>query len=274
MKKNGYTISEMSKLLGVTTHMLRHYEKVGIIHPVVDEENGYRYYSVIDTRRFNLSRSLMQCGLSLEQCAHVMSDMPLEEFSALVEKNIQEQKLQIERSKIAIAYLRTACDTYRSLSRKVDRVWVECFPPMWRLNLSQNEKARQTDSLLRQQERWLSCLPAVFWVSRIERATLRDFSQGTIDYGYGLMCYERDALALGFEKTPEVEEVPGGDYLMTIHRKSDRGPFTWEDIRALTDYLKKENISLFGDAFSHIVASRVEEGREVNYHRMFCKIYS
>ncbi|MBQ4266335.1 MAG: MerR family DNA-binding transcriptional regulator, partial [Clostridia bacterium] len=45
-----YTISEMSKLLGVTTHMLRYYEKIGIIRPVVNPENGYRYYSVVDTR--------------------------------------------------------------------------------------------------------------------------------------------------------------------------------------------------------------------------------
>lgn len=46
-----YTISEMAELLGVTTHMLRHYEKVGIIRSETSEESGYRYYSVIDTRR-------------------------------------------------------------------------------------------------------------------------------------------------------------------------------------------------------------------------------
>ena len=40
-----YAISEMASLLGVTTHMLRHYEKVGIIAPEVNKENGYRYYT-------------------------------------------------------------------------------------------------------------------------------------------------------------------------------------------------------------------------------------
>ena len=33
-----YTISEMAELLGVTTHMLRHYEKVGIIGPETSEQ--------------------------------------------------------------------------------------------------------------------------------------------------------------------------------------------------------------------------------------------
>ena len=51
-----YTISEMASLLGVTTHTLRYYEKMGLIRPEVNEDTGYRYYTVTDTRRFNLCR--------------------------------------------------------------------------------------------------------------------------------------------------------------------------------------------------------------------------
>ena len=40
-----YTISEMASLLGVTTHTLRYYEKMGLIHPEVNEDTGYRYYT-------------------------------------------------------------------------------------------------------------------------------------------------------------------------------------------------------------------------------------
>ena len=42
-----YTISEMASLLGVTTHTLRYYEKMGLIHPEVNEDTGYRYYTVM-----------------------------------------------------------------------------------------------------------------------------------------------------------------------------------------------------------------------------------
>ena len=37
-----YTISEMASLLGVTTHTLRYYEKMGLIHPEVNEDTGYQ----------------------------------------------------------------------------------------------------------------------------------------------------------------------------------------------------------------------------------------
>lgn len=36
-----YTISEMAALLGVTTHTLRYYEKMGLIQPEVNRETGY-----------------------------------------------------------------------------------------------------------------------------------------------------------------------------------------------------------------------------------------
>ena len=49
-----YTISEMASLLGVTTHTLRYYEKMGLIHPEVNEDTGYRYYTVTDTQRILL----------------------------------------------------------------------------------------------------------------------------------------------------------------------------------------------------------------------------
>lgn len=58
-----YTISEMAALLGVTTHTLRYYEKMGLIQPEVNRETGYRYYTVTDTRRFNLCRELRAGGL-------------------------------------------------------------------------------------------------------------------------------------------------------------------------------------------------------------------
>lgn len=67
-----YTISEMASLLGVTTHTLRYYEKMGLIRPEVNEETGYRYYTVTDTRRFNLCRELRAAELSLEECRELI----------------------------------------------------------------------------------------------------------------------------------------------------------------------------------------------------------
>lgn len=272
--KQKYTISEMAELLGVTTHMLRHYEKMGIIRPEVNPENGYRFYSVIDTRRFNLSREFLACGLSLEQCAQLMGEMDDQGTEALLKDAIAQQQRQIEKSRIAIRFMGNVLREYPRLEELVGRVWVENLPVMWRLNVSEKEKAVLTPEALAQREQWLSCLPAVYWTSRIRKDTLRCFGSGPIDYEYGLMCYENDAIALRLKLTRDVERIPGGDYLVTIHEKSDRGAFTWENLSALTDYIQREHISVHGDAFPHILASRRAGDTMRNYHRVFMKIFS
>lgn len=134
-----YTIGEMSQLLGVTPHMLRYYEKVGIIRPETNNATGYRYYSVVDTRRFNLSRALFSSGISLERCSEILQGMPQPELEALPDEKIAEQKRQIQRTQIAIQYMESVKETYRSLDSQVGQVRIQYFPRFWRLNLSQNE---------------------------------------------------------------------------------------------------------------------------------------
>lgn len=43
-----YRISDVAKLLGITTEAIRYYEDQGIITPTKSEKSGYRYYCVWD----------------------------------------------------------------------------------------------------------------------------------------------------------------------------------------------------------------------------------
>ena len=42
--KTYYTISEIGKLLGLTTDAIRFYEKKGLVHPKLHPHNHYRMY--------------------------------------------------------------------------------------------------------------------------------------------------------------------------------------------------------------------------------------
>ena len=48
---NRYTIHEIAKLLGISTDAIRLYEKEGLVTPVHDPQNGYRYYETLDIQR-------------------------------------------------------------------------------------------------------------------------------------------------------------------------------------------------------------------------------
>lgn len=269
-----YTISEMASLLGVTTHMLRHYEKVGIIEPEVNEENGYRYYTVLDTRRFNLSRLLLSCGFSLEQCTELMGDLPMEDIDGMLSE--RQRKLAVEAKLVQhkIRYLQSWREMLPALEEDVGKIQIEHFPRMWRLNLSHVETAKADEELQKEKLQWLACFPAAKWVSRIPYHVLKQFGTGPIEYDFGLMIKEDDGRELGLRRSAFVEKIPEGDFLTVVHRKEDRGPFTWEDINAMTQYLAENGLTFFGDAFSTIQASVKIDGKQINYHKMMVKVFS
>lgn len=269
-----YTISEMASLLGVTTHMLRHYEKMGIISPEVNEQTGYRYYTVLDTRRFNLCRQLFSTGLSLETCAKLMHEMMPFEIERTLLKQMDRIRMESERLKIAQRYLQTQLDALPTLDNDVGRIYIEHHDPMWRLNLSDMEVSHHDKVLEAEKQQWLELMPATFWVSKIPHEELKQFSEGEIGYGYGLMCYEEDARKLGLRRTANVEIIPGGDYVVLLHCKADRGPFRWKDIQNMSEYLKKRGLAYFGDGYSYVVASQDKECTPVNYHKLIVKIFA
>lgn len=267
-----YTISEMATLLGVSTHTLRYYEKIGILAPEVNEQTGYRYYTVLDTRRFNLSRQLFSAGVPLETCAKLMSGLPESEIEQILVHQITALQKESERIQSAIRYLQDTLELVPAMQNAYSTIYIEHLKPMWRLNLSVLEKADPDPVLEREKQIWLEQMPATFWVSKIPHEELCRFAQGTIGYGYGLMCYAEDAHKLGLRRTPDVELVPGGDYAVLLHQKNDRLPWRWDDIRPMSEFLQERGVTNFGDGFSYVVGSGEKNGNPVNFHKLMVKL--
>lgn len=88
--KNYFLISEFAKLRGININSLRYYEKMGILKPaLIDENNGYRYYSLEQIPILNNIILCIQLGI------------PLKELVELIDKdgNLQSQKL-LEKGKL------------------------------------------------------------------------------------------------------------------------------------------------------------------------------
>lgn len=67
-KKGMYLIGEFSKIAKVSIDTIRHYEDVGILLPhFVDEETGYRYYSVQELQRLKYIRKFVNVGFTLKE---------------------------------------------------------------------------------------------------------------------------------------------------------------------------------------------------------------
>lgn len=68
-------IGQMGKLNNLSVQTLRHYEKVGLLKPsYINENTGYRYYSMKDFNTIDLIKQCKAMGLSLEEIKGVINN--------------------------------------------------------------------------------------------------------------------------------------------------------------------------------------------------------
>lgn len=102
-----YKIGDFSKLGQVSTRMLRHYDKLGLLTPNhTDKWTGYRYYTIAQLSDLHRIIALKDMGLSLEQIAQLLSSgetLPVAQLRGMLRIRQADlaQELQTKRMQLA-----------------------------------------------------------------------------------------------------------------------------------------------------------------------------
>lgn len=67
IQKDKLTIQEVSQATGLSTHTLRYYERIGLIHPIEREENTRRLYTDDDIGWIDFLLKLRATGMSIKE---------------------------------------------------------------------------------------------------------------------------------------------------------------------------------------------------------------
>jgi DNA-binding transcriptional MerR regulator len=69
-----WSITELSRMSGVTSRTLRHYDAIGLLPPSAVGSNGYRYYGEPELLRLQQVLVLRELGLSLSEIGQVLDE--------------------------------------------------------------------------------------------------------------------------------------------------------------------------------------------------------
>lgn len=95
-------ISELAKRCGVSTHALRHYERMGLLQPV-RHANGYRKYSETMRREVVFIAMSRKVGISLPAIAEQLPAYRAGRLSiARMMESLQDRVDEIDRQKVAL----------------------------------------------------------------------------------------------------------------------------------------------------------------------------
>nr|WP_231747633.1 MerR family transcriptional regulator [Auraticoccus cholistanensis] len=89
-------IGEVAGRAGISTRMLRHYDRIGLVSPTGRSAGGYRQYSEDDVRRLLHAEGLRSLGLSLPEVVAVLDDLSFSP-EAVVEDLISRTRERLAR---------------------------------------------------------------------------------------------------------------------------------------------------------------------------------
>lgn len=112
------SIGQMARITHVTIQTLRLYDRLGLLKPAhVDQETGYRYYSILQCAKLDLIQNMKLCGLSLKEIKDYFEkgDMARLEQGLRAEKDrVREEIRRLNDQEAAIKRTLASIEQYQS----------------------------------------------------------------------------------------------------------------------------------------------------------------
>lgn len=266
-----YKIGDVARILGVSTDILRYYERKGVVKPEKDENNDYRYY---DPWHINF---LMDClwfknyGFSIEQIADMVRIPDTGSLSSLFEKKEDELRAQIRRCELL---LRRSAE-HRAELETIDRLLYKCeiaqSPELVRFINRTGENYLVNPTTQEAARQWLSVLPFNHRYFEMSGESLMPGSEEDYRWGYCLsMDYVRE---LDFEIKPPMIRCPSRKSIHTVFKNSGgRGGFSPSLLQYSLDFAREQGIIAYGPIHGVLLASVMENDVLTGYFEAWIPI--
>lgn len=99
MQEGLFTTGEFAHLHKVNKRTLHYYDDIGLFSPKVKGDNGYRYYTYLQSSEFEMILAFRELGMSIEEIAAYFKSPSVGEFRAIIEAKKQDIKNQIHNLK-------------------------------------------------------------------------------------------------------------------------------------------------------------------------------
>lgn len=205
-KKALYRIGDYARFMGVSTDLLKHYEKLGLLHSDT-ADNGYRYYS------FQQSAILLECmrlqkyGLSLREMHTALYDSSFGEVKTLLDDKIDSMERQIRFQQLVVNEHRRISDWMEMMKDQETRIVIKESEPLYFLPQSCQRNFIQDERITELLPAWVNAMPMVKSCRLIP-----DEAPGQLP-SWGLAVTQSDLEMLQLPTNDVVQRIEGGPFV-------------------------------------------------------------
>lgn len=264
-----YKIGDVAKILGISPDLLRYYEKKGVVKPIKDRANDYRYYEPWDINFLIDCLWYKNFGFGIEQVARIVSKSSYDDILSMMEDKDEEIEAAIRRQELLLRRARQYLREVRrakGLLGKCDLVYApEIVRYLNRYNfIYDNSKELQDLS-----HQWLQYMPLTHRCFEIEQ---EDLANKTDNYAWGFSLGMDYVKELNVPLAPPVVHLPSEPSLHSVFTSSGKNAFSPRHLKFIMDYARANGLTVAGNARGNLICSVLEDNQLTGYFEVWIPI--
>ena len=263
-----YKIGDVARILGISTDLLRYYEKTGVVRPVKDKANDYRYYEAWDIN------FLMDClwmkgfGFGIEEIGHMVTSCPYDELMDHFRHKEGDLAEELKWKELVLRRLRRHRKEVAAARDYVGKCDLRPSPEMVRYLNRHNFVYDSSPELAALSQEWLKYMPLVRRCFEIEQSDLT----GGSDYSWGLALDMEYVEELGVRVSPPACHLPSVPAIHSVFKSAGKDAFSPRHLDYLVNYAEAHNFRVCGNARGNLVCSVVEDGTLTGYFEVWVPV--
>ncbi|UWG96291.1 MerR family transcriptional regulator [Dehalobacter sp. DCM] len=267
-----YTIGEFSDMLGVTVDTLRLYEKRGIINPIKDDKNNYRYFDDLDSRVLLASRLYRSLQIPLEDVAELINNGQLEDIIEKIDESRIKLEDQIKKSTLLLNKMIEIKKEAAEIPNMLNRFQEKKLPGIYRIRQTDKDKLLKYQSHKETVSAWMNVLPFCFRSFRINKEFFFA-NDDNVEYNWGLAIFEDEMPYLDLKITSDIEYIQPQTYLSSILPVIPNGEYFMKNAAEfIISYIKDNHYTVIGDIMGKLMLTQKSYQHTLSYIEAYVPI--
>lgn len=270
-----YTIGEFSEMIGVTVDTLRLYEKRGIIKPIKDDNNNYRYFNDLDARVLLTSRMYRSMQIPLENVADLINKGMLEDVILQIDESRRKLEDQIKKSTLLVDKMIEIEKETATINASLYHFKEKKLSGIYRLITTKKDMLLKHAVHKEEVSAWMNLMPYCFRCFRIDKDLFLS-NQENFDYNWGLAIFEDDMKHFDLKITENIEYIKPQTYLFSVFPSVFPDPiddYFLQNVRDfIISYIAKNDFKVTGDIIGKLLLTQKMEHQTLSYLAVYIPI--
>ena len=266
-----YKIGDVARILGISTDLLRYYEKKGVVHPIKDKTNDYRYYEPWDINFLLDCLWFKNFGFGIEEISGMVSDSTYDDLYVAIGEKEQEIMDNIRRQKQLLRRIRTYRTELTHAQEYLGKIDIRESPEVARYLNRHNLVYDDSIQLSRLSQEWLQYMPFVHRCFEIRQDDLPGMDGGD-NYSWGLSLDMSYVKEFDVALDPPVEHLPVRKSIHSVFKSSGKNAFSPQHLDYIMEYAEKNSLRICGNANGNLLCSVVDDGKLTGFFEVWIPI--